>query len=152
MKKILTILIITFSILLNGCSSMSSNKILNIIELNKTTRNNLVALNLEIENIKTWDEEKNIFVLNYIWDYADYTVNDVNGIIHIYFKDNTAQFVNFSAEATSENMNQLLSYLIDTYGQDYEKVEEYTTRWTSGNLIIDYVLTDEGTIEVKWYK
>ena len=48
-------------------------------------------------------------------------------------------------------MEQLLSYLIDVYGKDYKEVDDYTTRWTSGNLIIDYVLTEDDTVEVRWY-
>lgn len=35
--------------------------------------------------------------------------------------------------------------------KDYEKVDDYTTRWTSSDLTIDYVLTDEDSVEVRWY-
>ena len=48
-------------------------------------------------------------------------------------------------------MEQLLSYLIDNYGENYENVDDYTTRWISDDLTIDYVLTDESTIEIRWY-
>lgn len=152
MKKSTIMLILILSILLIGCGSSSGNKILRIIELNRTTRDNVSSLNLEMEEYETWNEETGIYEYNYIWDYADYTLNNVEGTIRIRFEDNTAKFVNYSAEATSENMNQLLSYLVDTYGDDYEEVEDYTTRWVSGNLIIDYVLTDDNTIEIRWYK
>ena len=151
MKKITAILGLILVISLVGCGS-SSNKILGLIELNKTSEEELIEkLNLEIEAQEVWDEEKGIFTITYIWHYADYTINDVNGTIRIPFEDKTAKFVNYSAEATSENMEQLLSYLIDTYGKNYEEVDDYTTRWISGNLIIEYVLTDEDTVEVRWY-
>ena len=147
----MVILVIVLVISLVGCSS-SSNKILGFIELNKTSEEELIEkLNLEIEGVEVWDEEKGIFTYTYIWHYADYSLNDINGTIRIPFEDKTAQFVNYSAEATSENMEQLLSYLIDTYGKSYEEVDDYTTRWVSGNLTIDYVLTDEDTVEVRWY-
>lgn len=152
MKRFTTILLLTLTLLLVGCSS-SSNKILGLIELDKTTREDLAELNLEIEQPEVWDEEKGILIYTYIWDYADYTLNNVKGTIRIKFTDydGFAEFVNYSAEATKENMEQLLSYLIDTYGENYEEVEDYTTRWVSGNLTIDYVLTDEDTIEIRWY-
>ena len=150
MKNIKIIPILILFILLTGCSS-TNKKILGIVELNKTTRNELSELKLEMETTKTWNEKEGIYVYNYIWDYADYTLNNVTGTIRIRFENETAQFVNYSTEATSENMEQLLSYLIDNYGENYEKVDDYTTRWTSGNLIIDYVLTEYNTVEVRWY-
>ena len=152
MKKITVIFLLILAISLIGCGSSSSNKILGLIELNKTSEEEIIKnLNLEIEATQTWDETKGIYICNYIWHYADYTLNNVNGTIHIRFEDETAQFVNFSSEATSENMEQLLSYLIDIYGKEYEEVDNYTMRWTSNNLTIDYTLTDESTIEVRWY-
>ena len=153
MKKIVIMLLSIISILLVGCGSLSSNKILGLIELDKTTRDDIAELNLEIDMEKVYNENKNSYEYIYIWDYSKYTLNDVDGTIRIRFTDydNLVQFVNYSAEATSENMEQLLSYLVDTYGKNYEKVDGYTTRWTSNNLIIDYVLTDENTIEVRWY-
>ena len=48
-------------------------------------------------------------------------------------------------------MNKIIDYLVDTYGKNYEEVEDYTTRWTSENLIIDYVLTEDNTVEIRWY-
>ena len=151
MKKITIISILILIISLVGCGS-STNKILGLIELNKTPEEEIIKnLNLEIEAPQVWDEEKGIFTIAYIWHYADYTLNNVNGSIRVRFENETAQFVNFSSEATSENMEQLLSYLVDTYGENYEKVNDYTTRWISGNLTIDYVLTEEDTIEVRWY-
>ena len=152
MRKKSLILILILTTLLVGCSSSSTNKILNIIELNKTPASEvIVSFNLEIENSQTWDEEKGIYVFNYIWHYADYTLNNVNGVIRIRFENETAQFVNYSAEANETNMEQLLSYLIDTYGKEYEKIDDCTTRWISGNLTIDYVLTDKDTVEIRWY-
>ena len=152
MKKITIIFLLILVISLVGCSSSSSNKILGLIELNKTSEEEIIKkLNLEIEAPKVWDEEKGIYIITYIWHYADYSLNDVNGTIRVRFEDETAQFVNYSAEATKENMEQLLSYLVDTYGKDYEEVEDYTTRWISDDLTIDYVLTDEDTVEVRWY-
>lgn len=153
MKKITIIFLLILVISLVGCGSSSSNKILGLIELDKSTRDDVTELNLEIDMRKVWNEETGIFNYVYIWDYADYTLNNVKGVIRIKFTDydNLVQFVNFSSEATSENMEKLLSYLIDTYGKTYEKVDDYTTRWISGNLTIDYVLTDESTIEVRWY-
>lgn len=152
MKKITAILLLVLIISLVGCGS-PSNKILGLIEIGKSTRNDVAELNLEIEDTQVWDEEKGIYIYDYICDYADYTLNNVEGTIYIRFSDydNLVQFINFSAEATSENMEQLLSYLIDVYGKDYKEVDDYTTRWTSGNLIIDYVLTEDDTIEVRWY-
>lgn len=151
MKKITAILGLILVMSLAACGS-SSNKILGLIELNKTSEEEIIKnLNLEIEAPEVWDEEKGVFNITYICHYADYSLNDVNGIIRVRFEDKTAQFVNYSAEATSENMEQLLSYLIDTYGKNYEKVDDYTTRWFSGKLTIDYVLTDEDTIEIRWY-
>ena len=148
MKKVIVILGLILIISLVGCGS-SSNKILGLIELNKTSEEEVINnLNLEIEAPEVWDEEKGIFTINYIWHYADYSLNDIDGEIRIRFEDKTPKFVNYSTEATSENMEQLLSYLIDNYGVNYEKVDDYTTRWISSNLIIDYVLTDEDTIEV----
>lgn len=151
MKKSTIMLILILSILLIGCGSSSGNKILSNIELNKTTRDDIKEMNLIPDIHEVYNQEKNSYEYIYIWDYADYTLNNVNGTIRIRFEDNTAEFVNYSAEATSENMNQLLSYLVDTYGDDYEEVEDYTTRWVSSNLIIDYVLTDGNTIEIRWY-
>lgn len=152
MKKIVAILLLMMSILLVGCSSSSSNKILGIVKLNKTPEDEIISnFNLEIESTQVWDETKGILVYNYIWHYADYTLNNTNGTIRIRFEDETAKFVNYSTEATSENMEQLLSYLVDTYGKNYKEVDDYTTRWTSDNLVIDYVLTDENTIEIRWY-
>lgn len=152
MKNIKIIPIFILFILLTGCSS-TNNKILGIVELNKTTRDELSELNLEMETTKTWNEEKGIYIYNYIWDYADYTLSNVKGTIRIPFEDEThvAKFVNFSADATSENMKQLVDYLINTYGKNYSEVEDKITRWTSGNLTIDYVLTDDNTIEIRWY-
>ena len=151
MKKITVILLLILIILLVGCGS-SSNKILGIIELNKTSEDEIIKnLNLKIDASEVWDEEKGIFTIIYIWHYADYSLNNVNGTIRVRFENETAKFVNFSAEATSENMKKLLSYLIDNYDENYEKVDNYTTRWTSGNLIIDYVLTEDNTVEVRWY-
>ena len=152
MKKIVITIVLILCVLLVGCSSSSSNKILGLIELNKTSEEEIIKnLNLEIDAPEVWDEEKGIYVITYIWHYADYSLNDVNGTIRVRFEDETAQFVNYSAEATKENMEQLLSYLVDTYGKDYEKVDDYTTRWTSSDLTIDYVLTDEDSVEVRWY-
>lgn len=148
-KGILVLLVIM--LVLVGCSS-SNNKILGNIELNKTTRDDLNNLNFEIESTKVWDDARGIFVYTYIWDYADYTLNNVDGTIRIRFTNNLAQGVNYSAEATKENMEQLVNYLVDTYGKDYEEVEDYTTRWRVNDLTIDYVLTDEGTIEIRWYE
>ena len=151
MKKTTIILLLILVISLVGCGS-SANKILGLIELNKTSEDEIIKnLNLKIDAPKVWDEEKGIFTINYIWHYADYSLNNVSGTIHIRFENETAQFVNFSSEATSENMEQLLSYLIDNYGENYEKVDDYTTRWTSENLIIDYVLTEDNTVEIRWY-
>jgi hypothetical protein len=136
-----------------ACDS-SSNKILGLIELGKTTRRDLFEeLNLQIECTEVWDEAVGIYRYNYIWDYADYTLNNVNGTIRIKFTDDDtlAQFVNYSVKATSENMEQLMSYLTDTYGKSYEQIDDYTTRWVSENFTIDYVLTDKDTIEVRWY-
>lgn len=152
MKKLVVMLVSIMSILLVGCGSSSSNKILGLIELNKTSEEEIIKnLNLEIEAPEVWDEEKGIFTITYIWHYANYSLNNVDGTIRVRFEDETAKFVNYSAEATSENMEQLLSYLIDTYGKDYEEVDDYTTRWTSNDITIDYVLTDENTVEVRWY-
>ena len=135
-----------------GCGSSSSNKILGLIELNKTSEEEIIKkLNLEIDAPEVWDEEKGIYIITYIWYYADYSLNDVNGTIRVRFEDETAKFVNYSAEATTDNMEKLLSYLVDTYGANYEKVDDYISRWTSGDLTIDYVLTDESTIEIRWY-
>lgn len=150
MKKITVILLIILFISLVGCSS-SSNKVLGLIEIGKSTRNDVTELNLKIEDTQVWDEEKGIYVYVYVCDYTDYTLNNINGTIRVRFENETAQFVNFSAEATSENMEQLLSYLIDNYGENYENVDDYITRWTSSNLIIDYVLTEDDTVEVRWY-
>ena len=149
--KLLTI-VFSISLFLIGCST--NNKILDLIELGKTTRNEVSELELKMDTQKIYNPDKGVCEFIYISDYSEYILNNVDGTIYIFFNiyNDTAQSLYFSAEATSENMNQLLSYLIDTYGENYEKVEEYTTRWTSGNLIIDYVLTDEGTIEVRWYK
>lgn len=152
MKKFTIILVILVAMLV-GCSSSSSNKILNIVELGKSTRDDLTELNLKMDVQEIYNQDENVYEYNYIWDYASYKLNDVNGTIRIRFTDydNVAQFVNFSAEATKENMEQILSYLVDNYGEDYEEMEDYTTRWTSDNLIIDYVLTDEDTVEIRWY-
>lgn len=151
MKKITVTFLLILIISFVGCGS-SSNKILGLIELNKTSEDEIIKnLNLKIDAPKVWDEEKGIFTINYIWHYADYSLNNVNGTIRVRFENETAKFVNFSADATSENMEQLLSYSIDNYGENYEKVDDYTTRWTSGNLIIDYVLTEDNTVEVRWY-
>lgn len=152
MKKITIIFLLILVISLVGCGSSSPNKILGLIELNKTSEEEIIKnLNLEIDAPEVWDDEKGIFTITYICHYADYTLNNVSGIVRIRFEDETAQFVNFSAESTSENMKQLLSYLIDNYGENYENVDDYTTRWISDDLTIDYVLTDESTIEVRWY-
>ena len=152
MKKITIIFLLILVISLVGCGSSSSNKILGLIELNKTSEEEIIKkLNLEIEAPEVWDEEKGIYIITYIWHYADYSLNDVNGTIRVRFEDETAKFVNYSTEATSKNMEQLLSYLIDNYGENYENVDDYTTRWISDDLTIDYVLTDESTIEVRWY-
>lgn len=150
MKNIKILLIIILSIMLVGCGS-TNNKILGIIELNKTTRENVKNLNLEMNMQKTFNQDENIYDYYYVCDYADYTFNDVNGIIEIYFENETAKSVIFSAEATENNMNKFVGYLVDTYGKDYEEIEDYTTRWTSGDLIIDYVLTDDNTVEIRWY-
>lgn len=152
MKKTIIILELILFIFLIGCKG-TSNEVLGFIELGKSTRDDVTELNLQIESTKVWDEVKGIFVYTYIWDYADYTLNNVNGTIRIRFTDydNLVQFVNYSAEATSENMEQLLSYLIDTYGKNYKQIDNATTRWASDKLIIDYVLTDENTIEIQWY-
>lgn len=151
MKKITVIFLLILIISLVGCGS-SANKILGLIELNKTSEDEIIKnLNLKIEAPEVWDEEKGIFTINYIWHYADYSLNNVNGTIRVRFENETANFVNYSTEATSENMEKLLYYLIDNYGEIYEKVDDYTTRWTSGNLIIDYVLTEDNTVEVRWY-
>ena len=150
MKKITGNLFIFLFISLVGCNS-SSNKVLELIEIGKSTRNDVTELNLKIEDTQVWDEEKGIYVYVYVCDYTDYTLNNINGTIRVRFENETAQFVNFSTEATSENMEQLLSYLIDNYGENYENVDDYITRWTSGNLIIDYVLTEDDTVEVRWY-
>lgn len=152
MKKITFSLVLILSILLVGCSSSSSNKILGVVELDKSTRDDVSELNLKVDSPMVFNEDTNIYEICYIWDYADYTLNNVDGIVRVRFENKTAKFVNYSAEATKENMEQLLSYLVDTYGKDYEEVEDYTARWTSGDLIIDYVLTDENTVEVRWYK
>ena len=114
MKKITVILLIILFISLVGCSS-SSNKVLGLIEIGKSTRNDVTELNLKIEDTQVWDEEKGIYVYVYVCDYTDYTLNNINGTIRVRFENETAQFVNFSAEATSENMEQLLSYLIYNY-------------------------------------
>ena len=152
MKKIVFTLVLTISILLVGCASSSSNKILNIIELNKTPKDEIIdSFNLEIDVYEVWNEDENIYEWIYVWHYADYTLNNVKGTIRIRFENDTAQFVNYSADATKENMKQLLSYLTDTYGDKYEEAGDYITRWTVGNLIIDYALTDEDTVEVRWY-
>ena len=150
MKNIKVLFIMILSVILVGCGS-TNNKILGIIELNKTTREDVGNLNLEKDMQKTFNQEKNIYDYYYICDYASYTINNVDGTIRIRFEDKTAQVVNFSAEATSKNMEQLLSYLISTYGEDYEKIEDYTTRWMYSDLIIDYVLTDDDTVEIRWY-
>lgn len=152
MKKITVIFLLFLFISLVGCGSSSSNKILGLIELNKTPEEEIIKnLNLEIDAPEVWDEEKGIYIITYIWHYADYSLNDVNGTIRVRFEDETTKFVNYSAEATSKNMEQLLSYLIDNYGENYENVDDYTTRWISDDLIIDYVLTDENTVEIRWY-
>lgn len=152
MKKITIIFLLILVILLVGCGSSSSNKILGFIELNETSEEEIIKkLNLEIDAPEVWDEENGIYIITYVWHYADYSLNDVNGTIRVRFEDETAKFVNYSAEATSKNMEQLLSYLIDNYGENYENVDDYTTRWISDDLTIDYVLTDESTIEVRWY-
>ena len=152
MKKITIIFLLILVILLVGCGSSSSNKILGLIELNKTSEEEIIKkLNLEINAPEVWDGEKGIYIITYIWHYADYSLNDVNGTIRVRFEDETAKFVNYSTEATSKNMEQLLSYLIDNYGENYENVDDYTTRWISDDLIIDCVLTDENTVEIRWY-
>ena len=150
MKKITVFLCLILVISLVACDS-SSNKILGLIELGKSTRGDLEELNLQIEFTKVWDEAEGIYRYNYIWDYANYTLNNVNGTIRIKFTDDDtlAQFVNYSAKATSENKEQLMSYLTDTYGKSYEQVDDDTTRWVSEYFTIDYVLTDKETIEVR---
>lgn len=152
MKNIKIIPILILFILLTGCGS-TNNKILGVIELNKTTRDELNDLNLEMYTEKVFNEDKNAYTYDYIWDYADYTLNNVKGTIRIPFEDEThvAKFVNFSAEASSKNMKQLVDYLIDTYGKNYSEVEDNITRWTTNDLIIDYVLTEDNTVEVRWY-
>lgn len=151
MKKITIIFLLILVVSLTGCGYSSSNKILGLIELGKSTRDDVSELNLEVDSPMVFNEDTNIYEICYIWDYVDYSLNDVNGIIRVRFEDKTAKFVNYSAEATSKNMEQLLSYLIDNYGENYEKVDDYTTRWIFDDLTIDYVLTDENTIEVRWY-
>lgn len=146
--KIFTSIII-FCLLI-GCNS-TYNKILGIIELNKTTRDELFELNLKNDSHEVWDNQNECFEYVYVWDYADYTLNNVNGIIRIHFENKTAQCVNFSADATKDNMEKILSYLVDTYGDDYEEIDDYTTRWTSDDLFIAYALTDENTVEIRWY-
>ena len=151
MKKIKIIMLVIMSVILVGCSS-GNNKILGIVELNKTTLEELESLNLESEEYKVWNEEEGIYEYNYIWHYANYNIDNIQGIIRIPFQNEVALFVNFSAEATTENMQGMLNYLIDTYGKNYETIEDYTTRWTFDDLIIDYVLTDKGTVEIRWYQ
>ena len=150
MKNIKILLLIILSIVLTGCDS-TNNKIIGIIELNKTTREDVENLNLEMNMQEVFNQEKNIYDYYYLYDYADYTLNEINGIIQIYFENDVAQSVNFSADATEDNMNKIIDYLVDTYGKNYEEVDDYTTRWTSGNLIIDYVLTEDNTVEIIWY-
>lgn len=150
MKKSKICIILILSVLLFGCGS-SKNKILGIIELNKTTSEELSDLNFEVEEIKVWNAAKGIFEYLYICHFAEYSINGVDGIIRIPFEEKVATFVNFSAEAQEDSMEKLLAYLVETYGKDYEKIEDYTTRWVSGELTIDYVLTDEDIIEVRWY-
>lgn len=152
MKKLTIILISFIFIFLIGCGTSSSNKILDFVELNKTPEDKIIDnFNLEIDSQKVWNEEEGIYEFTYIEHYADYTLNNVDGSIHIRFEDKTPQYVNFSAEATSENMEQLLSYLVETYSKDYQEIEDYITRWTSSDLIIDYVLTDDNMVEIRWY-
>lgn len=151
MKKVKIIMLVIVSLLLVGCSS-GNNKILGIVELNKTTLEELESLNFESEEYEVWNEEEGIYENNYIWHYANYNIDNIQGIIRIPFQNEVALFVNFSAEATTENMQGMLNYLIDTYGKNYETIEDYTTRWTFDDLIIDYVLTDEGTVEIRWYQ
>lgn len=154
MRCIKTLSVLILAISLIGCGISKTNKILDIIQLNKTTRDELNNLNLEMCTEKVFNEDKNAYDYIYIWDYADYTLNNVTGTIRIPFEDEThvAKFVNFSADATSENMKQLVDYLINTYGKNYSESEDNITRWTLDDLTIDYVLTDDDTIEIRWYQ
>lgn len=152
MKNTKIVIILILSVILIGCGS-NNNNILGIIELNETTRDDVSDLKLEMDMQEVWNNDKGTYEYIYIWDYGDYKINNVQGTIRISFEDytHTAKFVNFSAEATKDNMEQLVDYLVDTYGKDYQEVEDYITRWSFDDLIIDYVLTDENTVEIRWY-
>ena len=156
MRKLI-ILIMTLSIVLLGCGT-ANNKVMGIVELNKTTKEDLKSLSLEEYTVEYWNAEMGIYEISYIWHYADYKFNNINGEIRIYFEnkydDTSAKFVNFSTEATSKNMEQLLAYLVQTYGEEYKEYEvdgEYITRWTENEMFIDFVLTTESTLELRWY-
>lgn len=162
--KILTITLLCL-ILLTSC--VSNKKILGIIELHETTIDDLQQLNF-IDNTEKWfDEENQVFKSTYLWHQAEYKLNGVKGYIRIPFtsngntsyKNGTAYSVNFSADTTTNNMYLLTEYLTNTYGKHFEELDQSMLdnyvlkieRWTSGDLIIDYVLTNENTIEIRWY-
>ena len=64
MKKITVIFLLILVISLVGCGSSSSNKILGLIELNKTSEEEIIKkLNHEIDAPEVWDEEKGIYII-----------------------------------------------------------------------------------------
>ena len=87
MKKRITIFLLILIMLLTGCNS-PSNKILGFIELHKTPEKEIInKFNLEIECEESWDNSRSMFVLVYIWHFADYALNNVKGTVRVYFED-----------------------------------------------------------------
>lgn len=143
--RVLPILLI-FIFWSSGCGK-NAPKVLGLFELNKTTFSEMNEL-IETEPIKTWNEDKQIYEFISVYE-CDYNVYDIPGTLTITLNENDKiEMIQF--KSTLDYGVDMVNYMSDTYGTDFQVIDDITNRWIDGNTTID-LINDDDNVTISWY-
>lgn len=147
----LSFLILFITIVCVGCGTKTAKTPFNIT-LGKTTLSD-ASKEYNFDMVKSWNEDKSIYEYAEDYGYIDsYVFENITGKLEVYCNTESkkAEILNIQFKSSLDYGVDMVNYMGDTYGTEFETIDDTTNRWVDGNTTID-LINDGDDVVISWY-
>lgn len=153
MKKNILLIVITLTVLLScaGCNKTKTAETPFNITLGETGLLDAISM-YGFTMLKVWNEDKGVYEYIEGYEYVSYNLNDIPGTLEIYCNPESkkAEILNIQFKSSLDYGVDMVNYMGDTYGTEFETIDDTTNRWVDGNTTID-LINDGNDVVISWY-